>query len=61
MNENRLEGSLHDMKGAAKEAIGKAVGNASLRREGKAEHLAGKAQKALGVASDTLRAAVGKR
>ena len=36
MDKNRIAGSIEEVKGAAKEAIGKAVGDAKLQNDGKA-------------------------
>jgi uncharacterized protein YjbJ (UPF0337 family) len=43
------------MIGSAKEMFGKLVGDAKLQVDGKAEQMAGKAQKAVGSVKDTLR------
>jgi uncharacterized protein YjbJ (UPF0337 family) len=60
MDKNRIEGSIKEVKGAAKETIGKVVGDAKLESEGKAERTAGKIQNAIGGLSDTVRDAVKK-
>ena len=60
MDKNRIEGSIKEGKGAAKEAIGKVVGDAKLASEGKAERAAGKIQNAVGGLADTVRDAVKK-
>lgn len=60
MDKNRVEGSLHEAKGAVKEAVGKVVGDAKLQKEGKTEHAVGKLQNAVGGATDALRDAVKK-
>ena len=60
MDKNRIEGSIKEIKGAAKETIGKVVGDAKLESEGKADRAAGKIQNAVGGLSDTVRDAVKK-
>ena len=60
MDKNRIEGSIKELKGAAKEAIGKVVGDAKLQSDGKTERAAGKIQNAVGGLSDAVRDAVKK-
>ena len=60
MDKNRIEGSIKEIKGAAKETIGKVVGDAKLESEGKADRAAGKIQNAIGGLTDTVRDAVKK-
>jgi uncharacterized protein YjbJ (UPF0337 family) len=55
MDKNRVRGSLHEVKGAAKQAIGKTIGNRSLVVEGNAERIAGKLQRTLGIMNEALR------
>ena len=55
MDKDRMKGSLRQAKGAVKEAVGKALGDAKLKGEGKADKAAGKAQNAVGGLKDTLR------
>ena len=43
-----LEGDLHDAKGTAKEAAGKAANDPDLEAEGRTEKIAGIVQKKLG-------------
>ena len=45
---DQVEGALHEMKGAVKEAAGRVSHNPDLTRKGQAEALAGKAQKKIG-------------
>ena len=42
MDKNRIAGSIKEVTGAAKEAVGKAVGDAKLQSDGKAEKAIGK-------------------
>ena len=60
MDKNRIEGSIKEVKGAAKETIGKVVGDAKLESEGKAERAEGKIQNAIGGLADKVRDAVKK-
>jgi uncharacterized protein YjbJ (UPF0337 family) len=60
MDKNRIEGSIKELKGAAKETIGKVVGDVKLESEGKADRAAGKIQNAVGGLSDTVRDAAKK-
>ena len=60
MDKNRIEGSIKEIKGAAKEAIGKAVGDAKLQSDGKTEKAVGKIQNAVGGVNDAVRDAAKK-
>ena len=60
MDKNRIEGSIKEVKGAAKETIGKVVGDAKLEGEGKAQRAEGKIQNAIGGLADKVRDAVKK-
>jgi uncharacterized protein YjbJ (UPF0337 family) len=60
MDTNRIAGSIEQVKGAAKEAIGKAVGDAKLQNDGKADKAVGKIQNAVGGLNDAVRDAVKK-
>ena len=42
MDKDRIAGAAHEVKGSVKEAVGKAVGDAKLQSDGKAEQNAGK-------------------
>ena len=55
MDKDRIVGSAKEIKGSVKETIGKAVGDAKLESEGKAEKVAGKIQNAIGGLKDALR------
>ena len=48
MDKNRVAGSIKEIRGAAKEAVGKAVGDAKLQNDGKTEKAVGKIQNAVG-------------
>jgi uncharacterized protein YjbJ (UPF0337 family) len=53
MDKDRVAGSAKVIKGTVKEAVGKAVGDAKLASNGKAEKIKGKVQNALGGLKDT--------
>jgi uncharacterized protein YjbJ (UPF0337 family) len=55
MDKNRITGAAKQIKGALKEMFGKAVGDAKLRTDGKADKVEGKVQNALGGLKDTLK------
>jgi uncharacterized protein YjbJ (UPF0337 family) len=48
MNKDRIEGSLEQAKGKAKEVAGKVTGDSKLEAEGKAQKTAGKVQNTVG-------------
>jgi uncharacterized protein YjbJ (UPF0337 family) len=60
MDKDRVEGALHQAKGAVKEGVGKMTGDKKTQAEGKAEKIAGKVQSAVGGAKDTVREAMDK-
>lgn len=55
MDKDRVIGSATVVKGKVKEAVGKAIGDAKLETEGKADRIEGGAQNAVGGLKDTLR------
>jgi uncharacterized protein YjbJ (UPF0337 family) len=55
MDKDRVAGSAKEIKGTVKQTIGKAVGDAKLESEGKAEKTEGKVQNAIGGLKDTIR------
>ena len=55
MDKDRIAGSAKEIKGSVKETIGKAVGDAKLESDGKAEKVVGKIQNAIGGLKDALR------
>ncbi len=55
MDKDRIIGSAKKIKGEVMEAVGKAVGDAKLESEGKADKIEGKIQNAVGGLKDTLR------
>lgn len=55
MDKDRIEGAGKQVIGAAKQAVGKLVGDAKLQTDGKVEQIEGKLQNAIGSAKDTLK------
>ncbi len=55
MDKDRIEGAANQAKGAVKETIGKATGDAKLQSEGAADKLKGKVQNAVGGVKDAVR------
>lgn len=60
MDEDRIEGVGHQVKGAIKEGVGKVTGDTKTEAEGKAEKAAGKVQNAVGGMKDSAREALDK-
>ncbi len=60
MDKNRIAGSAKEIKGAVKETIGKAMGDAKLQSNGRADKVEGKLQNALGGVKDAARDALKK-
>jgi uncharacterized protein YjbJ (UPF0337 family) len=58
MDKDRIQGSVEQAKGKAKEAAGKVTGDAKLQGEGKADQAAGKVQNTVGSAKDAVKEAV---
>ena len=55
MDEDRIVGSGKQVKGAIKEAVGKAVGDSKLQADGKADKIEGKLQNLAGSIKDVLK------
>ena len=55
VDKDRVVGSVKVVKGKLKEAVGKAVGDAKLESEGKADKIEGKVQNAIGVLKDAIK------
>jgi uncharacterized protein YjbJ (UPF0337 family) len=55
MDKDRVVGSAKQVKGAVKQVVGKAVGDAKLESEGNADKVEGKIQNAIGGFKDTLK------
>jgi len=45
---DKVQGKLHEVKGAVKEKVGQATNNPNLENEGNAEKIGGKVQKKVG-------------
>jgi uncharacterized protein YjbJ (UPF0337 family) len=60
MDKDRILGAAKEVKGAAKVAIGRAMGDAKLQSDGKADKVEGKVQNAVGGLKDTARDALKK-
>ena len=46
--QNKVEGTARNLAGKVEEGLGKAIGNPRLEKQGKADQLAGNAQKKVG-------------
>jgi uncharacterized protein YjbJ (UPF0337 family) len=55
MDKDRVVGSAKVVKGKLKAAVGKAVGDAKLESEGKADKIEGKVQNAVGGLKDAIK------
>ena len=55
VDKDRIIGSAKVVKGNVKAAVGKAVGDAKLEAQGKADKIEGKVQNAVGGIKDTLK------
>ena len=55
MDKDRVAGAANQAKGAVKETVGKATGDAKLQAEGAADKLKGKVQNAVGGVKDAVR------
>ena len=55
MDKDRLVGSAKQVKGAVKQSVGRAVGDAKLKSEGQADKVEGKIQNAIGTRRDRLK------
>jgi uncharacterized protein YjbJ (UPF0337 family) len=58
MDKNKIAGSTKEVTGAAKEAVGKVIGDAKLQSDGKTEKAVGKIQSAVGGVNDAVRDAL---
>ena len=54
-DQDRVEGSMKNMKGKVKEGAGKVLGDSKLEAEGKGDKVGGKIQNAVGGIKDALR------
>ncbi len=58
MDKDRVNGSAKQAKGAVKQVVGKATGDAKLQSDGRADKAEGKVQNAVGGVKDALRNAL---
>lgn len=58
MDKNRIIGAAKEAKGAVKQAIGAATGDAKLQADGRADKVEGKVQNAIGGLNDAVRDAL---
>jgi uncharacterized protein YjbJ (UPF0337 family) len=58
MDKNKIAGSTKEVTGAAKETVGKVIGDAKLQSDGKTEKAVGKLQNAVGGVNDAARDAL---
>jgi uncharacterized protein YjbJ (UPF0337 family) len=58
MNKDRIQGSVEQAKGKAKEIAGKVMGDTKLESKGKAQKVGGKIQNTVGGMKDTIKEAV---
>jgi uncharacterized protein YjbJ (UPF0337 family) len=58
MNKDRIQGSVEQAKGKAKEIAGKVTGDTKLESKGKAQKVGGKIQNTVGGMKDTIKEAV---
>jgi uncharacterized protein YjbJ (UPF0337 family) len=61
MDNDRVVGSAKENKGAVKQVVGKAVGDAKLESDGKSNKMEGKVQNAIGGLKVTLKRKQAKR
>jgi uncharacterized protein YjbJ (UPF0337 family) len=55
MDKDRIKGAAQQVKGQVKETVGKAMGDAKLQGEGKADKAEGKIRNAVGGVKDAIR------
>lgn len=60
MDKDRIAGTAKQVKGAVKEAVGKATGDKKLVVEGKSDKAEGKIQNAVGGLKDSVRDALNR-
>jgi uncharacterized protein YjbJ (UPF0337 family) len=60
VDKDRIVGSAKEIKGSVKETIGKAIGDAKLQSDGRADKVEGKVQNAIGGGKDAVRDALKK-
>jgi len=55
MDKDRIAGAAKELKGSIKVAVGKAVGDAKLQSDGRADKIEGKIQNAVGGLKDAMK------
>jgi uncharacterized protein YjbJ (UPF0337 family) len=55
MDDDRIEGSMKNIKGRMKEGLGKALGDSKMEAEGKMDKAEGKIQNTVGGMKDAIR------
>jgi uncharacterized protein YjbJ (UPF0337 family) len=55
MNKDRIAGAVKEAEGSVKETVGKALGDAKMQSDGKADKVEGKVQNAIGGLKDALK------
>jgi uncharacterized protein YjbJ (UPF0337 family) len=55
MDKDRIAGAAKEIKGSIKETLGRAVGDAKLQSDGKADKVEGRVQNAIGGLKDVLK------
>ena len=55
MDKDRIAGSIKQIKGSIKEAVGKAIGDAKLQVDGQADKTEGKVQNLAGAIKDSVK------
>jgi uncharacterized protein YjbJ (UPF0337 family) len=60
MDKDRIAGAAKQAKGTVKEAVGKVIGDARLKADGRSDKAEGKVQNAIGGVKDAVRDALKK-
>jgi uncharacterized protein YjbJ (UPF0337 family) len=60
MDKDRIAGAAKQAKGTLKEAVGKVIGDARLKADGRSDKAEGKVQNAIGGVKDAVRDALKK-
>lgn len=55
MDKDRIAGSAKEIKGTVKQEVGKALGDAKLEADGKADKIEGKVQNTIGTLKDMIK------
>ena len=60
VDQDRIDGSLKQLEGSAKETFGKVTGDSKTEAKGAREKAVGKVQNSIGGAKDSVRETIGK-